>query len=180
MGRRMISRISIRTVFLLLFTGLLVSSANVDAAKNGRSHLVIRQVGTGATDVDIQVGQILNVELWIEGDGEQITGSSVFLSFDDTDIELVPAGFVGGGNLPIPFTKGTYIRGVIFDNRTINDLRGNSLANGLPLFQLHYFENIQSNAFGSANPAIGNGQLASFQLRILRKPANGQVSIRVD
>ena len=167
----------IRHIILFLLS-LIVASGSL-YAKTGRSNLTLRQVGTGDSEVSVQVGQTVSVELWIEGDGEEITGSSVFLSFDDTALELIPQGFTGGGD-PIPFAQGGFINGVVFDNNTINDQIGNSLANGLPLFQLRYFENIQSTPFGSSNPAIGNGRLATFNLRVLRKPEANTVSIRVD
>lgn len=170
--------LNISRLWLVLATTLLLQGW-VSGAKTGRSNLTIRHATTKSTEATIQVGQTIPIELWIEGDGEQITGSSVFLSFDDAAVELVPTGFTGGG-LPIPFTQGGFIRGVIFDNRTLGDQIGNSNANGIPLFQLHYFENIQSTPFGNANPAIGNGRLASFSLRVVRKPASANLTIRVD
>lgn len=151
----------------------------VEAAKPGRSKLTVRQVGNLAQTIDVTVGQTIPIELFIEGEGEQITGINVFLSFNDAGLELVPLR-VNPDGLPIPFTKGNYIRGIDFENRTIGDKIGNSLANGLPDFQLHYFENVQSTPFGSASPAVGNGTLAFFNLRVTRKPANPSVPIKVD
>ena len=155
----------------------LVGSAH--AAKLGRSNLKVRHTN-GQTDVEVQVGQTIPIEIFVEGEGEAITGVNVFLSFEDSGLELVPVR-MGSDGYPIPFNKGSYINGIDFENRTIGDVIGNSDMNGLPDFQLQYFENIQSTPFGGqANPAVGDGRLASFNLRVISKPVPSNVRVRVD
>ena len=159
--------LSILTRSLFLAVVLLALPQSVLAAKPGNSNLIIRQRSTGAISVEVQVGSTVQVEVFIEGEGEQITGSQVFLTFNDDALELVPAGFNKTSGLPIPFTSGGYIAGVPFYNNTINDQIGNSDANGIPNFQLRYFENISATPFGNPTPAIGNGALCFFTLKIV-------------
>ena len=172
--------LSILTRSLLLAVVLLTLPQPVLAAKPGNSNLIIRQRSTGASSVEVQVGSSIQVEVFIEGEGDQITGSQVFLTFNDDALELVPAGFDNQSGLPIPFTSGGYIRGVPFQNNTINDQIGNSDANGIPNFQLRYFENISATPFGNPNPATGNGALCFFTLRVTRKVAGNSFNIGVD
>ena len=155
-------------------------AGTVYAAKPGRSNLIIRHRSTGESTVNALVGTTIPVEVFIEGDGESITGSQVFLTFNDDGLELIPAGFDNQSGLPIPFTSGGYINGVSFENNTISDQIGNSDANGLPDFQLRYFENLQSTPFGSPSPVVGNGALCRFNLRVTNKPISNSVSIRVE
>ncbi len=84
---------TLRIPILLLLLGLL--SGPVGAAKNGQSELELRQPNTTNNNISAQVGETVQVEVFIRGRGEQITGVQLFFSFDDTFLELVPVGPVG-------------------------------------------------------------------------------------
>ena len=165
---------SLRISILLL---LLCSTAQpVLAAKNGLADLELRQPNTTNSIISAQVGEIVEVEVFMRGRGEQTTGVQIFFSFDDTFLELVSLGQTNNG--PKPFVPGGYISGSIFRNDSMDDKIGDSSANKLPGYQMLYQE--QVSGFGGQVARVGDGTIARFSLRIIRKPGGGSVTVRVD
>ena len=158
-------------VYALVLLGL---SGLVEAAKPGRANLFVRQVGTENRTPTVQVGDVLHVELFLEGRNEEITGVALYLEFDDRYLRLIPAA-----TTPLrPFTAGTYLRGVVAANNTMDDVIGNSMANNVPLFQLFYNEDIPGTG-NSQRVAVGNGVVATFRLEVISKPPEGGTNINL-
>jgi hypothetical protein len=160
----------------------LVGADIAHASKQGRSRLRVQILGTRTTSATVNVGEVVNVEVFIEGNGEQLNGADVFLEFDDQFLELVPAGISPGDGRIFPFTRGTYMQaagGVVGGNSTLGDALGDGNTNKIPLFQLQYNENIPPGGFGGSPSVVGDGRLASFQVRVARKPASQTTRIVV-
>jgi hypothetical protein len=190
MSRRSIGSVLVGTLlFALLITACYetdplpaapsVRSAATKQARptssRGRAEIVLREATSGQTSVSATVGDTLTVEAIIEAGGESITGASLFISLDDA-LELVPHDETHRGLSP--FEQGGYIPGgVVFQNDTLGDMIGEPNANGLPDFQLRYFENVQSSPFGPIATATGSGVLARFRARVV---ANRLSSVRIN
>lgn len=147
------------------------------AGPRGRATLVFREVVSQASEVEASPGDTLTIEAVIDAAGDEITGAVLFLSMDDDVIELVPQRFPDGPRPMQPFEKGDFINGEVYNNDTIGDVIGDPLANGLPLFQLRYFENIPAAPFGEPRVATGTGVLARFRVRVVGNKAS---TIEVD
>lgn len=165
-------------LFLFIIISLLSCSYDVMAAKLGKSNLFIRKSGDPSLNYSAEVGEIITVEIYIEGKGELITGLAAFLTFDDKYLELVPAAMSEGR--PIPFRQGGWMQGTVHNNDSLGDAIGNSLQNGIPNFQVYYFENTQRGFGGDQRVAVGNGPIAYMNLRVIKKPAGGNTTIRLN
>lgn len=159
----------------LIFSLLLGSTAH--AAKRGDANLILRDPETNLSRASAQVGEFVTVEVFMQGRGEQITGVELFFSFDDTFLELVSRGDSPNG--PRPFSPGGFIAGTVFKNDSLDDQIGSPNANRIPLYQMHYRELI-GGGFNGQQSRIGDGRIAMFTVRVIRKSSGGQASIVVD
>ena len=166
------------TVLLVAVLGVLICTGSAWGGRSGRAGLTLRQVGEGPSKASAEAGDILLVELLVEGRGEGITGVAVFLTFDDTSLELIPESRVGGK--PVPFQQGEWMQGEVYNNETLGDEIANGLANGVAGFQLYYFENSRGSFAGPQRAATGKGVLARFRLRAIRELKDPLAAIRVD
>jgi len=144
----------------------------------GKAHLSVRRTGTGASYTEASVGDILALDVFIKGKGEQLTGAAVYLTFDDAYLELMPMGMQG--SFPIPFRKGGWLDGTAYGNDTLHDVIGSSDGNDFPGFQLYYFESIPGTFSGQQRTAVGDGVLARLSLRVIGVPPGGTTAVRVD
>ena len=134
-------------LFILLFYSL---SAPVLAAR-----LELRQAGTGGTDISVLVGEEIEVELWVDSEGEALSGTVVFLSFDETAFELVDQNHTTATSGFQPFTQGDFLgNGEIYRNDL---LPPDDPAAASPGTQLDYSVVRASDQ--------GTGTVASFRLR---------------
>lgn len=132
------------------------------------AELQLRQAGTGATSVDVLVGEHIDVELWIDSENQELSGAAVFLTYDEAvfslseqDREPVSFGFQ-------PFSPGEFLRnGEIFRNDLLDDEDPASQAPGT---QLDY----------SVVRAVdrGSGLVASFRLKA--NAPSGNSIVRID
>jgi len=132
------------------------------------ARLELRELGSGLSDLDAMVGDEIEVSLWVDSDGQLISGAAVFLSFDEAIFELVDedrqpavAGFQ-------PFAPGDFLgNGEIFRNVQLDP--GDPAAT-FAGEQLDY----------SVVRALdqGRGPAATFRLRV-RAPAVS-TTIRID
>lgn len=163
----------------IVFLVGLVCASGVQAGKPGRTNLFIRLAGsTGFSQapVDVEVGDELNIEMFLEGRGESITGVDIFLEFDDSYLQLIPARTTPDIR---PFTQGPYLRGTVAKNSTLGDAVGGG-GNQFAFFQLQYNEDIAPSGFtGEQRAAVGDGVCATFKLRVIRKPSTVTSGIRV-
>ncbi len=146
--------------------------------KQGVADLFIRRRGTGSTGPLVQVGDVLEVEAFVESNGAAVTQVTLFVSFDDTYLEIIPA--IQQGEVVRPFSQGEWLAGQMFFNDTLDDVIGNSDINEIPGFQLRYSELIPRFFGTPQRVAVGNGVVARFQLRVIRRPPGGTTSVRVD
>ncbi len=163
---------------LISLCAVLGLAGPVLAGKAGKANLLVRQQTTKTTEPTVEVGQVLTVEAFVEGQGEAVTQVSVILSFDDTYLEIIPVGQQGGTIRP--FTSGGWLAGQVFSNDTLGDQIGNSQVNQIPLFQLNYSELIPRFQGAPQRVAGGDGVAARFSLRVIRKPPNGVTSLVVN
>lgn len=146
--------------------------------KQGVADLSVRQRETGSTGPEVRVGDVLDVEAFVEANGASVTQVSLFLTFDDRFLEIIPAN---PGEAPIrPFSQGGWLSGQMFFNDTMGDVIGDSGINQIPGFQLRYSEFIPRPLGAPQRVAVGSGAVARLQFRVIRKPASGTTTIQVD
>ena len=169
-----------RFVQLLLLGVLVFCSLPVisSAGKPGKANLLLREAVTGNSTVKVSVGDVVNIEVFFQGQNEQTTGVSVFLDLDDRYLELIPASVTSGG-MAQPFVQGSYLNGKVFENHTLGDVIGDSSANKIPLFQLVYSEFVTGGFSGSPQVALGDGVIATFSLRVIEMPPSQTTGVRV-
>ena len=163
------------SIILICIPCVLLTCSGVGlAAKAGRANLTIRQRGTFSTSPSVRVGDVLDVEVYVEGQGESITQVTLFLNFDDTYLELIPS--LAQGKDVVPFEKGGWLNGQVSQNNTLGDKIGDSNANNIPGFQLYYSEYIPINiATGDQRAAVGDGVVARFKVRVIKKPQGSTI-----
>ena len=52
-------------------------------------NLELRQAGTSSSEISAVVGEEIDVEVWLDSGGRQVSGAAIFLSFDESVFELV-------------------------------------------------------------------------------------------
>ena len=137
-------------------------------APHWAAHLELRQAGTQSTDAAVQVGDEVEVELWVDSENQPLTGATVFLSFDEHVFELVErdrdpvaVGFQ-------PFALGPFLRnGEVFRNDLLDR---EDPAASIPGIQLDYSV-VRAQDQGA-------GMVASFRLRA-KAPVRAS-EIRID
>ena len=166
------------TVFFCVLCGILMVTGTGTAGVTGKANLIVRQTETNLSRPAVQVGDILDVELFVEGNAEAITGVAVYLNFDDAYFELIPAARYK--NHVTPFWQGSWMLGTVLTNSTLGDQIGSSKGNRIPRFQLFYNENIPRAHSGQQRAAQGDGIVARFQLLVIHKPPEPLTAIVVD
>ncbi len=166
---------------VILMLGLLVlltCAGTGTAGKRGDANLLLRQRVTETTTPSVKVGDVLEVETLIEASGAAITQVTLFLTFDDRFLEIIPSN--PGGSAVRPFSQGGWLSGQLFFNDTMGDGIGNSDANQIPGFQIRYSELIPRFQGAPQRVAVGRGVAARFLLRVIRKPGGGTTRINVN
>ena len=164
---------SFRPGKIAIVVGMLMCAApSADAAKGGLAELRLLDAITHQSEIHAAIGDTLSIEVMISAREELITGVNVFFTLADEVLQLVAQGTNAAG--PVPFAQGTYIRGVAYENNTINDQVGEL---GIPGIQLHYFENAQA---GPAGPVTGEGVLATFKVRVVGRSEGFGSIIQID
>ena len=160
----------------LLILVLLQFANPASGARKGKADLILQQISPGNL---VSEGDTLTIGLWIDAHGEPITGVVVYLTLDETCLEIIPAQ-----QTPFsarPFRQGDWLSGTVFSNETLGDKLNDSMANNLPGFQLLYFEDIPPSGFGGPRrTAGGKGLLTEFRVRLLRSHDDPVQAIRVD
>lgn len=131
------------------------------------AELELRQAGSGASDVELLVGEEIDVELWIDSVNQELSGAAVFLTFDesvfalsDQDRQSVSTGFQ-------PFSPGQFLRnGEVFRNDLLDP---DDPASQAPGTQLDYSVVRATDR--------GAGLVASFRLRAIAPSGKSQVRI---
>lgn len=146
---------------LLLFLGLLTDPLMA-------AQLQLRHATAGVSQTTALVGDIIDVELWVDSEGSEISGAAIFLTFDEDVFEIVDedrepaiAGFQ-------PFARGGFLaNGEVFRNAWLepSDPAASPLG-----------EQIDYSVVRASDS--GNGQIATFQLRA--KAPSSATDIRID
>jgi|GEM_PF-720155 len=131
------------------------------------ARLELRQTATQLSDLAIMVGDEVDIELWVDSENEEISGATIFLSFDENVFALVdqdrdPA--TGGYQ---PFAVGSFLRnGEIFRNDLLDPTDPAASVSGT---QLDY----------SIVRALdqGAGVVASFRLRAITPVRSSEIRI---
>ena len=126
----------------------------------------IRQAD-GGSEFTVELGQILDLEVFIDATGEEVTGYSFFISYESSVFSLVPAGFDEKGR-PQPFAATSYLGGLPLANG-VEELAGETF--------LSYTEAVGGE---SRNAATGDGVVARFQLEVARRSVGETTAIRVE
>ena len=124
---------------------------------------------SGSNAIATNMGERLDLRLWLNSPSVAINGASVYLTYDDTVLEIIDQDTVNPGIQP--FVRGSFLGGVNIDNDTHGD---HPSGNAIPGAQLDYVEII----FG-ARPA-GEGVLASLSFRVIAPPLRGSTTIAFD
>jgi len=166
------------TVSIVLLALIQITPSS--AARQGKAELILQQISPGDL---VSAGDTLTVALWIDARNEPITGVAIYLTIDETYLALIP--HQTHPQIPPPrglrpFRQGLWLKGNVFSNETLGDVLDNSMANNLPGFQLHYFEDIPTNFSGTRETAAGKGILTEVRLRLLQNHPNPLQTIRVD
>ena len=69
----------------------------------------------GESQFTAELGQVVNMEIFIDAGVEELTGYSLFLSYDSSVFSLVPAEFDEAGQ-PLPFAATGYLGGIVLVN----------------------------------------------------------------
>ncbi|MFA6108663.1 MAG: hypothetical protein WDA75_07840 [Candidatus Latescibacterota bacterium] len=132
------------------------------------ARLDLRPTGQATASTSVQVGQELEIVLWVDSEGQSLSGAAVFLSFDESVFELVDqdrAPAVAGYQ---PFTPGTFLgNGEIYRNDRLAEDDPAAAPAGA---QLDYSVVRATDR--------GAGAIASFRLRA-RAPTR-QATVRID
>ncbi len=120
------------------------------------------------TNATIEVGDILELEIWVNFSEKNVTGTDAFLTFDDRYFEVI--NLMGDEKTfkPFDFSSGIFSGGVI-DNSTHGD-PGNSI----PGFQLNAVVVLGSNWVN------GQGKFARFQLKAINKIERTEIKFDYD
>ncbi|HIG53554.1 MAG TPA: hypothetical protein EYQ18_06160 [Candidatus Handelsmanbacteria bacterium] len=128
--------------------------------------VAVRQTG-GQSEFTAELGQIVDLEVFVDAGTEELAGFSLYLSYDSAVFRLVPAAFDKAGQ-PLPFATTNFLEGIPLVN-AVEELGGETI--------LSYTE-----AAGgvSRNTATGQGVAVRFQLEVVRRTLGETTSIRIE
>jgi len=127
----------------------------------------------------IGIGDTLEVDVVVETSGRLLTSASVYVSFDDGALALVPEQVLEDGTV-LPFRNGPFLPVQVYENSTAGDTVGAVRGNDLGGFQLNYVSVSGTGSRGGRPVGRGRGELASFRLRVTGYPEDGKSAIRLD
>ena len=148
------------------YSYLLVLALSAPATDAFAASIEVRQAD-GDSQFTAELGQILDMEIFIDATGEEVTGYSFFISYDSSVFSLVPAEFDESGR-PLPFAATSYLGGIPLIN-AVEELEGETF--------LSYTE---AASGVSRNAATGDGVVARFQLEVARRSVGETTAIRVE
>ncbi|MFH1570886.1 MAG: Ig-like domain-containing protein [Gemmatimonadota bacterium] len=144
--------------------GLALAAALGLAGAVQAAQVTLRDPSGGAPTAAV-IGDTLSLELVVDAGLEEITGLSLFLSYDRSVFQLLAAGEEGGA--VVPFEPGPFLQGIVLVNRAEEV--------GDEVF-LAYVE-----ASGvQRRVASGEGVAARCQLVVIRRPAGDLTTLAVE
>lgn len=146
---------------LLILCGVLALAATADAAR-----VEVRRAD-GISQFSAELGQTVEMEVFIDAEGEELTGFSVYLSYDASVFALVPEEVAADGQVA-PFSSGSFLRGI-------------PLINSIETVEERVFLSYAEAAGGTSRRGVsGSGVAARFQLEVVQRSAAANVSIRIE
>ena len=150
-----------RALIHIIAFALCALTADVWAAS-----VAVRQTG-GQSEFTAELGQIIDLEVFVDAGAEELTGFSLFLSYDSAVFTLVPADFDETGQ-PLPFAATSFLGGI-------------PLVNAVEEFGDETILSYTEAAGGiSLNTATGQGVAVRFQLEVARRTLGETTSIRIE
>ena len=134
---------------------------------------------TSTGQQQVQVGDTLEIQIFVDPRGAALTSVSAYVSFDETAFNLLPHQTLDDGTF-VPFRSGGFMQGQIYANSTAGDITGSLEGNGLDGFQLDYVAVSGSGFVGDRHVAVDPGVLASFRLALVVYPESGMALIALD
>ena len=159
-----------------MLLGVLLVSLYGNQADAQPARLSLR---TSTSQQEAQVGDTLEIQIFIEPRGAALTSVSAYVSFAQDVFTLLPDRTLGDGTV-IPFRSGEFMRGQIYANSTAGDTIGSRVGNGLEGFQLDYVAVSGSSFLGDRHVSAVPGVLASFQLALVGNPPGSMAHIQLD
>ncbi len=167
-----LSERAVRAMLLgVLLVGLCSRQADAQPAR-----LSLR---TATAQQQVQVGDTLEIQVFIEPRGAALTSVSAYVSFDQEVFTLLPDQTLDDGTV-LPFRSGGFMGGQIYANSTAGDIIGSLVGNGLDGFQLDYVAVSGSGSVGNRQVASEPGVLASFRLTLVGYPESNMARIQLD
>lgn len=164
---------SLSKVMLLSLT-LVICFVLLSTSKSFAVTLGLQESVSGSSIVVVQPGETFYLNITVDTSGLDVNGYSVYLTFDDTLLEVLDSNPEQEGIQP--FQQGGFLGGAIIDNDTHGDIPAPGDENGIPGFQLDYTE---VRLEGSAN---GEGIAATVGFRVLpiEPPASTTINFDFD
>ncbi|MEC8646518.1 MAG: hypothetical protein VXY00_06050, partial [Candidatus Latescibacterota bacterium] len=153
---------AIKVIWGLVLCGCLVSVSSVEAAARAE----VRRAD-GETAFSAELGSVVDMEVFIDGNGQELTGYSLFISYDAQVFSLVPAE-VDASGMEVPFQSGKLLGGIPLVN-SIEEV-------GSRIY-LSYVEAAGGTARGGADQ---RGVAVRFQLRVMRRTSEPTVAVRLE
>ena len=146
-------------------------AATLAATQSEAQSLRLRQAGTGASRVEVAVGDIIEIEIVVDVQEVPAAGIAVFLTIEGDGFAVVDNGQVGEvGTQP-------FLRGPLFDTTPVRNVllsdKQDPIAQTIPGLQLDYAVLLQEGGV----PPAGPGVVASIQLLAIGPTEGGRVVI---
>jgi hypothetical protein len=132
----------------LLFLGLLTDPLMA-------AQLQLRHANVGVSQTSVLVGDLIDVEMWVDSEGSEISGAAIFLTFDEDVFDIVEEDQEPGIAGFQPFAQGNFLaNGEVFRNAWLEP--GDPAASPLG-------EQIDYSIVRASDRGIG--RVATFRLR---------------
>ncbi|MBT3343490.1 MAG: hypothetical protein HN712_28895 [Gemmatimonadetes bacterium] len=132
----------------------------------------VRQAQTGATSLEVAVGEVIEVEIVVDPHGTAMAGAAVFLTIEGGAFDVLDLGLVGESGTQ-PFLSGPLFNSRPIANRLLSETE-DLVAQQISGLQLDYAVYVSDLADASTE----SGVLATMTLLAI-KPAE-QVVIKID
>jgi len=150
-----------------LYTAVLIFCSVLATASAAAAARVEIRRADGASEFSAELGQTVDMEVFIDAEGEELTGYSLYLSYDASVFSLVPAEVAADGSVT-PFSSGSFLRGI-------------PLINNVETIEDRIFLSYAEAAGGTSRRSVsGSGVAVRFQLEVLQRSAAPNVSIRIE
>ncbi|MGB1719488.1 MAG: hypothetical protein ACPHO6_15070, partial [Candidatus Latescibacterota bacterium] len=153
---------AIKIIWGLILFGCFLGASAVEAAARAE----VRRAD-GETAFSAELGSVVDMEVFIDGDGQELTGYSLFISYDEQVFSLVPAEIDASGT-EIPFHSGQMLGGIPLENSV--ERVGDRV----------YMRYVEAAGGAARGGAAERGVAVRFQLRVMRRTAAPTVAVALE